>query len=103
MHTLALWVGPTRYRDYIPVLYEIEQHCSQYNTEFTDELHHFIDIIRRNKSLHHPKFNMEILENELLEFIEHLHSRGDSLGNWNKLHNLLYYTPNPAYLGVEVM
>lgn len=39
---------------------------------------------------------MEILENELLEFIEHLHSRGDSLGNWNKLHNLLYYTPNPA-------
>ena len=95
MHTLALWVEPTKYRDFIPVLYEIERHCSQYRLDFYDEFHRFMNIVKLNKSLHHPNFNIDTLESDLLEFISHLHSRGDNIGNWKALHSLLYYTPNP--------
>lgn len=94
MHTLALWVEPTRYRDFIPVLYEIECRCKAYDIDFEQEVRHFISLISKYPAYHHPKFNMSGLADELMEFIGHLHSRGDSLENWYKLHNLLYYTPN---------
>lgn len=94
MHTLALWVEPTRYRDFIPVLYEIECRCKAYDIDFEQEVRHFISLISKYPAYHHPKFNMSRLADELMEFIGHLHSRGDSLENWYKLHNLLYYTPN---------
>lgn len=47
MHTLALWVEPTRYRDFIPVLYEIECRCKAYDIDFEQEVRHFISLISK--------------------------------------------------------
>lgn len=90
MHTLALWVEPTRYRDFIPVLSEIEHRCKVYQMDFEMEFHRFMERICRNLYYHHPKFSMNTLEADILTFRGHLHCRGDSFENWNKLHSHLY-------------
>ena len=96
MHTLALWVEPTRYRDFIPVLYEMECRCKAYDIDFEQEVRRFFSIVDRYESLRHPKFNMSRLADELIDFTWHLHSRGDSIENWYKLHSLLYNNSNKA-------